>query len=201
MAGKIDIERFQERYLAINTVEDEDRIKKESRLAALCETAHAMFSQPASNYQKAIGARLSEEQKQKLAAAESERNVFRRQALVEAVVVGFERSASMTAPQCAELTQILNAAVAACGSDLGLRSDCLRTIADLPEERIRPIFSEAEWSAVKRQLRKLEDVARQLAAEAAGKVAVFRDIRGEVQRGDGTVELEFQANELRLDVE
>ncbi len=200
LAGKIDIEGWAERYHAIESVESEDPATKGAKLSALSETPHLMLCEPASNYQKALVARLTTEQVQKLAAAEGQRHAFYRRALVEAVVVGFERSASLTSEQCDELTQTLNEALTASNSVHPWRSTCLRMIVELPEQKLRPIFTLDQWPAIRRQLRQLDEISRRLEAEAAGKVAVFRNVRGEKQDGLENVELEFEAEERILDV-
>ncbi|HEV3342944.1 MAG TPA: hypothetical protein VG125_21400 [Pirellulales bacterium] len=200
LAGKIDIERFGELYRAVESLETEDIVEREAKLAALSNAIHLLFSEPGSNYQKALVARLTADQAQKLAAAEGERHAFYRRALVEAVVVGFERSASLTSAQCADLTQTLNDAVTPSDSGRDWRSTLLRIVVELPEQKLRPIFTRDQWPAIRHQLGQLDEITRQLEAEAAGKVGVFRNVRGELHDGLGNVELEFEADELRLDV-
>jgi hypothetical protein len=200
LAGKIDIELFHERYLTVDAIADQDPIQKLARFAALGEVARATFSDPVSNYQRTLSARLTKDQQEKLCAAERERHAFRWQVLTEAVVVGFERSAAMTAAQCAELTQFLTLAVPAGRSATDWRIGCLKAIVDLPQDRLRSFFDDAQWSAAKRQLLELQAVARQLEAEAAGKVAVLRGIKIAVHRDGGENELEFEADEMRLEV-
>lgn len=204
LAGKMDIERFRERFLADASVETDDPatiFKRQAGLAALVGASRETLGGPASHFRKALGARLKKEQQEKLAAAEHERHAFRRQALVEVVVVGFERSAALTSAQGAALTQTLNDAVAACDSTPDWRIDCLRTIAELPDNRLQPIFADEQWPGAKRHLAKLAEVVDHWEAVGAEKAVLLRAVKGMNERHDGSVELEFEADEVKLDVQ
>jgi hypothetical protein len=202
LAGKIDIDRFAEHYRAVESLEVENPLDREKRLSSLSHLASGIFAELSSNYQKALAARLTADQRRKLAAAEGERCLFYRQALVEAVVVGFERSASLTSAQCVELTQTLEDVVRGCNSPRPWRSDCLRTIVELPEEMLRPIVTNEQWPAIKRQMWQLGEIGRRLEDEATGKLAVLRGMKIRVlQAGPGNAEAEVEIEELRLDVD
>lgn len=199
MAGKLDIESFHDRYLAIASSNDTKPIEKLARYVAIAEAAKHWFFDPMSNFQKALTARLTAEQKSKLVGAVQARDAFRRQTLVEAVVVGFERSAALNSAQCAALTRALHDALAAHESPADWRVDCLRTIVALADVTLRRILADEQWPAAKRHLATLASVADQLEAQAAQKVVAFRDFAGAVVH-DGKVESKFHADELRLDV-
>ena len=203
LAGRIDIDRFGQDYRALEALDAKDPLaKRERKLSSLSYLAPGMFAEPASNYQKAVVARLTADQARKLAAAEEERYAFYRQAIVEAVVVGFERSASLTSAQCVELTRILNDAVSGCDSPRQWRNECLRTIIELPEEKLRPMVANEQWRAIKQQLWQLAEISRELEAEAAGGVAVFREMKIRVlQAGPRKGEVEVEAKELILDLD
>lgn len=102
----------------------------------------AMFGTPGSYYQKVLQSQLIEEQKQKLLAAEKERRLFQQQAIVEAVVCGYEHAASLTAAQCDELSRWLNDRLPQADYDASRdwRTECLRRLVAIAVERDRAVF-------------------------------------------------------------
>lgn len=198
LAGQIDIDRFAEQYRAIESRAAEDAAKREARLAALSNRARAILAGPDSSFQRTLRARLTGEQRAKLAIAERGRHDFRRQALVEAAVVGFERSAALTCAQCIELHQAFQEAIA--DSPEASPINCLRTIARLPREKLRPIFADQQWPAIERQLSELEEVARRLDEEMRNKVAVIHFVNILAVGKDGQVESQAEFDErLKID--
>ncbi|HWB13298.1 MAG TPA: hypothetical protein VG826_28995 [Pirellulales bacterium] len=199
LAGKIDIDRFGERYREVESLAGGDPVEKEAQLSVLQSAGHRVLGERASNYRKAVAALLTAEQMERLTVAESERREFRRRALVEAVVVGFGRSASLTAAQCDLLAQTFNDALSAGDAVDQPAGECLRMVGELPEEKLRSICAREQWPAFRRQLALLSRIASQLEAEAAGKIAVLRGIRitGAVNGENVDVELD----EIRLNVD
>lgn len=200
LAGQIDIDRFVELYRAVELQAAEDAAKREARLAALSNRARTMFVDPDSSFQRTIRARLSDEQRAKLAIAERGRHDFRRQALVEAAVVGFERSAALTCAQCIELHGMLYEVAADCPATPHWQLDCLRAITGLPHEKLRPIFADPQWPAIVRQLIQLQEVARRLDEEAQNKAAVIHFVNVLAVGNDGQIESQAEFDErLKID--
>ncbi|HQU47168.1 MAG TPA: hypothetical protein PK867_30465, partial [Pirellulales bacterium] len=153
----------------------------------------AIFDDAGSAFQKEFEHRLSDQQKGRLATAWRERRDFQRQALAEAVVVGFERSAALTSAQCEKLSSALNEALAtgdedtarltpagrAAASDWQLK--CLHRIAQLPAETLQPLFFDSQWPAAGRQQGRLAEAARRIEAQAgAGAKIRVADTQGNV---------------------
>lgn len=201
LAGQIDIDRFAEEYRRIESQATDDAAKHEARLAALSNQARTMFVDHDSSFQRALRARLTTEQRAKLAIAERSRHDFRLQALAESVVVGFERSAALTSAQCIELHQMLQKAAVGGPATPHWQLDCLRAITRLPHENLQPIFADQQWPAIERQLMQLEEVAQQLDEEKQNKVGVLRFVDVLVVGDDGQVKSQIEADEIRLRID
>ncbi|HVA51409.1 MAG TPA: hypothetical protein VNH11_34020 [Pirellulales bacterium] len=201
IAGQIDIDQLRERYGAIESQEGDDPIRCVARLGALTDAARTMFDDPASKFPRTLRSRLTDEQKAKLAVAERERHAFRCQALVQAVVVGFERSAALTSAQCAELERTFDEAVADCPMSPQWQIPWLRTMTGLPHEKLRPILADQQWPAFERQLAQLKEVARRLEEEFEKKVGALRGVKIMAVDKDGKAVAELRADEIRLNLD
>jgi hypothetical protein len=180
LAGKLDLERFcQPSVLPKNPADGEVVVQTVRVCAGVDLLPLAVFRDDASHFQKALQSVLLEEQKRRL--IESRRD-FQRQALVEAVVVGFEGAASLTANQCEELSRLLNAMPA--GGELqetaGWRLECLRRIADLPLAKIEHLLFDFQVDAVRRQQQRLAETAQQWRPSAP--IAVVQVVRDKFGR-------------------
>ena len=210
LAGKLDVEALRQRGPAAQKLPDGQEMffQVVQVAAASSHLPVAIFDAPDSAYKKALRNRLFDEQRQKLAAVERERRQFQQQALVEMVVVGFERSAALTSAQCEALSAALRDLLADSLDDstakwatTNWRADSLRRISQLPAESLRPYFFDFQWPAAQRQQAQLAEAARRLEAQAAENAAVLRGISGAVKDRDGKAGLIFQADEMRLNVQ
>lgn len=185
LAGKLDIQELNRRLGTEDFPGRENRFREVARVRITRpRVPPSDFDLAGSVFQKTLEHRLSAEQKRKLAGAWRERRELRSQALVEAVVVGFERTTSLSSAQCEKLSSALNAALAAPESEAvppplarqRVKSDwqlaCLRRIAQLPDEAWRSCFFDVQWSAAKRQQGRIAEAARRMEAAASGKVNV-----------------------------
>jgi hypothetical protein len=163
----------------------------------------AIFSDAASYFQKSLQGRLGDEQKDRLAAAERERREFHRQAMVAAVVVGFERAAILTADQCDELSTALDKALGEIesGSMASVRLECLRRIEKRAWGVLRTVLYEFQQPAAAEHQARLIGAPRRFEIESSDQSVVFRGVHVLVQRDNGKAEVKLQADELRLDVE
>jgi hypothetical protein len=176
LAGKLDVQAWREQ---VPSPPDklppgqEMVIQMRQVVGSDARLPSSIFSEAASCYQKALHNRLLDEQKQKLAAAGRERRAFQREALVALVVLGFERCAALTAAQCEALTTMLDeAAPFDEESPNDWRVDFLQRIAQLPEQKLRPIFFDFQWPAASQQLAKLAGEARHFQSQISGNVAL-----------------------------
>ncbi|HVX16217.1 MAG TPA: hypothetical protein VHC22_33835 [Pirellulales bacterium] len=160
LAGSLDIQRWRDAgALGVHNFPVPIYSNPPTILEGLSTIRAEIFDVPESAFQKFTRG-LQGDQKQRLATAENERHRFRRQALVEAVVVGFERSAALTAAQCAVLEERLTDSLEHCPPTPHWRSECLKTIAALPQEDLQPFFADEQWPAAVRQLKQLGTAAR-----------------------------------------
>lgn len=169
LAGKLDIKRLDEPApLAQKQAPAELGMRVQRvRLPGGVSLPIALFSESQSYFRKSVEGRLSDEQKQRLAAAERERRAFQRQAIVAAAVIGFERSALLTADQCDALAEALNAALA--DDD---RSDRLNDrlfwvsrITRVPEDNLRTLFLDFQWPLARAQQERLAKAVKELEAQ------------------------------------
>jgi hypothetical protein len=160
LAGKLDIERLREPEAPRSPSADGEVVQivqsPEGHLPL------AIFGDARSYFQRALRGVLLEEQKQRLVESDRERRDFYRKSLVEAVVIGFESCAALTAEQCERLSLALNGALA--DADLretpDWRLDCVRRVIELPEEEVRPILFDFQVNAVRGHKQHLAAAAR-----------------------------------------
>lgn len=111
LAGKLDIQRQregQQEVAAAGQAQPGDVVQVVRVAAALPMPSMEVFTDAGSRYQKFLHHRLSDEQAQKLTAAESLRGDFRWQAVRETLLAAL-MDARLTADQCDELAQRLEA--------------------------------------------------------------------------------------------
>jgi hypothetical protein len=176
LAGKLDVQRLLEP--AEQPPDEQQELVAIVKLSALLsQWPPQIFTTEHSAYQKALRKQLSDDQKQRLTDAERARREFQQQVLIAAVVVGFARSAALTSAQCDSLVPALRDALPEMpdGAATNWRAQCLRVIAELPEEKFRPPFLDFQWPAAKRQLAKLAAAAQQLEEQANQPVAGMLD--------------------------
>lgn len=157
LAGRLDIESYVQRYRGIE-VRSDDKSDMWIRLALLTDNSFAIFNQRDSRYQKFLRSRLDDDQQVKLAAAEAERLAFHKQALVEATVVGFQRSAALTADECEALADRFNGLLANCDGGLDQRSGWVHAIIEVAGREITSITDEEPPPPVQLQLAQLHVV-------------------------------------------
>ena len=170
LAGTLDIKRLDERA---RSAQKQVPAELGIRLQRLRITGGAaplpvtIFSDTESYFRKSIAGRLSDEQNERLATAERERRAFDRQAIVAAAVIGFERSALLTADQCDALAEALNAALA--DDDRSDRLDdrlfWASRITRVPEETLRPLFVDFQWPLAQAQQERLAKAVKELEAQ------------------------------------
>jgi Ca2+-binding EF-hand superfamily protein len=166
LAAKLDLARLREKLASrppdkLN--DGEELVVQKVHVRWPAASPLGIFSGPESHFQKSLQGRLRDDQKKKLAAADAERRAFQRQALIEAVVAGFERSAALTSAQCDALATLLNDAIADVEADSpdDWRFECLRRMAQLPFERLQPLLLDFQQAGAKQQHAQLIESARQ----------------------------------------
>ncbi|MGH7137950.1 MAG: hypothetical protein ACREHD_19550, partial [Pirellulales bacterium] len=161
LAGRIDIDRLRERLSSAppeKLAPDEELVVQKQQFQGAVEPLPLeIFRGVNSYFRRSLESRLLDDQKARLASADRERRDFQRQALVEAIVAGFEVAASLTADQYDALNAALNAelADASDSATLDWRLECLRRVSQLPEERLRPIFFDFQWPYVRERQEQL----------------------------------------------
>jgi hypothetical protein len=144
LAGMLDIEHWRDQLPPVeqSAAGQEVIVQKKQVASPAPQPPVAIFSESESYWQKALQSRLSDEQKQKLAIAQRERLEFQRQALIEAVVAGYERSAALTSSQCEKLSAVLNVTLAEVDPDAApdWRLVWLQRIVQLPAEAFDGVF-------------------------------------------------------------
>jgi hypothetical protein len=193
LAGKLDIERVRQPTVVPDKPAAHEIVVQTIRLRAGVDVMPlAIFCDEASHFQKALQSVLVGEQREKLVQS---RRDFQRRALVEAVVVGFECSAALTAQQCEELSRVLNGTLA--DEDLSgttdWRLECVRRIVDLPLEKIGHVLFDFQLDAARRHQQRLAEAGRQFSPSAPmGIIQAVRDKNGTVLQTrllhDGTPE-------------
>ncbi|HUY92165.1 MAG TPA: hypothetical protein VMV10_25710 [Pirellulales bacterium] len=198
LAGKLDILALRERTPREELPGGEMVFQEVARVPAIGpRLPPAIFDDAGSAFQKALEHGLSAEQKEKLATARRERREFRRQALAEVVVVGFERSAALTSAQCEKLSSALDEALAAGNEDTAQQMpadqravsdwqiECLRLIARLPDETLQPLFIDFQRPAAMRQRERLAEAIRRMEARATANAKIrVSDAQGSVLEFD-----------------
>lgn len=166
LAGQLDIERIRmPEPPAEESARDDDMIRIIRVSIGTASLPLAVFSNDGSYFQKALRGRLIDEQKQKLAVAQRERRAFQRQALIAAAVIRFERGAALTAAQCRELADLIARSLADVDlSSPGWREACLRTIAGLRDEKLRPLCFDCQLPALVGAQSQLAEAVGQLEA-------------------------------------
>ena len=184
LAGKLDIERLRELVAPPGNPSVDREIVVETVRIGSEHLRPAIFREDRSYFQKALQGVLLDEQKRRLVESERQRSDFRRKSLVDAVVVGFECCAALTAEQYEGLSRTLNAVLA----DVDHREtpnwelDCVRRVIELPEEELRPILFDFQVDAVRRHKQHLAAAARLCAASERGTtMKIGRDRDGRVR--------------------
>ncbi|HET6884306.1 MAG TPA: hypothetical protein VFI31_29410, partial [Pirellulales bacterium] len=171
LAGKLDIQRLAERPSSLSAIGAERGvvIHRLQIVGGQAARPPDVFNQLGSYFRKSLHGRLLEEQRRRLAAADDEGRAFKRQAIVTAAVVGFERRALLTADQCDALDATLNEHLTAFdrGNGIDWRIECVRVIALLAEEQLRPLFYDFHWSAAHEQQTKLAHAVEAFEASRA----------------------------------
>lgn len=177
LAGKIDIQRQFEQAPPAGEPPNEqaELLAAVKRSAALAQWPPAVFTAADSAYQKALRKQLSGDQQARLSADARARREFQQQALVETIIVGFARSASLTSDQCEEVAAALTESLSDMPDDAARNwpTQGLRHIAELPEEKVRPLFSDFQWPAAQRHLATLAAAAQQVEEQAKQPVPVM----------------------------
>lgn len=139
----------------------------------------AIFEDSDSFFRRSLRSQLLADQKQKLLAADRARADFRRQALVEALVTGFETAASLTADQCDALTAEFKAEAAdldPAAADWPL--DCLRRVLQASDERLRAIVHEFQWERFETKRGIVAETLRQYELRQRGEASVGNALPG-----------------------
>ncbi|HWB13297.1 MAG TPA: hypothetical protein VG826_28990 [Pirellulales bacterium] len=140
LAGRLDVDGLREpRALPEEPATDDEVVAQTVRVRVGADLLPLPIFRDGRSYsQRTLQSVLGEDQKKRLAESDRERRDFQRQALVEAMAVGFESSAAITAEQRVELSGVLAAAL----TDVDLqatdwRLECVQRIIDLPIEKFR----------------------------------------------------------------
>lgn len=165
LAGKLDIEAFKAHLppLPQELAEGEKLLATEVPAASGKHVIPwSVLTSQSSHFQRSLQGRLTEVQKHSWAALEGERRTFQRQAVVAAVVAGFERAASLAPQQCESLAAAVEAALTKDDLDdpVHWQLAYLRRIAELPEAKWRSWFAELQWPFAREQHLQLAEIVR-----------------------------------------
>ncbi|HET6881134.1 MAG TPA: hypothetical protein VFI31_13320 [Pirellulales bacterium] len=174
LAGKLDVQALESRQERLpEQVADGQRISfgEVSVPSGKPVIPLTVLTDGASFFQRALKGRLSAEQRRQWTAVEGERRAFQRKAAVAAVVAGFERVAALTSHECESLSAALNGSLAAddFGGPADWRLAYLRRLAQLPEQQLRPLFSECQWPSAREQYLQLAEMMQQYGWQQAQK--------------------------------
>lgn len=106
LAASLDVNNWREQ----RPQEKEPAVHMVQVVGAFPALPVAIFNAPSSFYRKALQGQLREEQKQRWLTAQRERLALQQQAMIEAVVGGYERAAVLTSAQCEKLSSALHKA-------------------------------------------------------------------------------------------
>jgi Ca2+-binding EF-hand superfamily protein len=169
LSAKLDLARMREQLSSrppdkLN--DGEEIVVQKVQVGGAVPLPLEVFTGQESHFQKSLQGRLSLDQKTKLVAADGQRRTLQRQALVEAVVAGFERTAALTSAQCDKLAAVLNEALADVdvADAAAWRAECLRRISGIPFERLQPLFFDFQQQAAIQQHGQVIEWARQFEA-------------------------------------
>lgn len=175
LAAKLDLARLREQLSSLppdKLNDGEELVVRTVNVRWPAPMPLEVFRGPDSQFEKSLQGRLLDRQKRKLADADAQRRVFQRQALVEAVVAGFERAAALTAAQCDALAALFGGAIANVEAESGddWRYECLRRVAQLPFDRLQLLLFDFQQAGAQQQHTQLIENVRQIEA-ARGKAA------------------------------
>jgi hypothetical protein len=195
LAGKFDIEPSLAPPMEQQDAEQGAIVQRLHVRGGVAPVPTSRCDEPSSYFHKTLRSRLDDDQRQRWAEAQRPRRAFQRQALVAAAVVGFERTATLTAEQCTALDKTLNEALTDADDEVAGngRLELVRRIGVLPDELLRPLFSPVQWRAACRQRNYLTEAARHIERPAVAPLIGAGRIQ-DPQRGM----LEFDA--LQIDV-
>ncbi|HWB12570.1 MAG TPA: EF-hand domain-containing protein [Pirellulales bacterium] len=176
LAARLDVARWREE----RTPAPAEKLKEGEKLVVQQVQAQGgttplplnIFDRTDSYFRRSLQGRLPEEQRRGLEVAARERREFQRQALVEAIVIGFERAASLTGAQCEALANLYDRALA----DLDTipaadwRAECMLRVIHLSFDQVRPLVFDFQVSAAERRHAELADSARQFRGWVANGV-------------------------------
>lgn len=177
LAAKLDVARWRDRPALPSgekLAEGEELVVRQAMiLGGLPRVTWTIFNDSRSHFQKTLHSQLLADQQQKLLAADRARMDFRRQALVEAMVISFETAASLTAEQCDSLFTEFKAEL----PDLNPATtdwplDGLLRILQAPSERLRAIVHETQWERFERQRGMIAEALRQYELRKSGEASV-----------------------------
>lgn len=175
LSATLDIERWREQFLREpEQAPDEQQVVIRVARASDDDLRLPLmiFDDAASSFRKAVERQLSDDQRRLLNAAEDDRRAFQRRALVEAVTIGFERATALTAEGCDHLSDSLYDLLTSADRPvtLDLLRDWLRQIASLPEERMRPLFSDVQWPFAREHWQSLPELSEPIDDEVVKAV-------------------------------
>jgi hypothetical protein len=166
LAGQLDIKRYQdERAKAAEELLQQARAAGANvRIVARAEPLAASnpFAQAASRYQKALGAKLSEDQLRRLAAAGRARRERLREAAVETFVDEFNERLLLTSRQWNALAEALGRRLPPISEEslkTPVREELLNCFASLGAEELRALVDDDQWPAAELKLEQLKRIA------------------------------------------
>jgi len=168
LAGKLDIKHYQDkrRQAADELQQQAKALGANLRMASKAESAAALnpFAEASSRYRKALGAKLSEDQRRRLSAAERARRELAGEAAVQSLVREFDERTLLTSKQWDALAEILRQRLPAWPDD-AIEPDSeellLRHLASATESEIRRPLDEDQWAAASLKLNELKRIVLQ----------------------------------------
>ena len=150
LAGKLDVERYQQRLAALNVkLASEQQAGRGVRFApeemALVTSPSTAITDDSSKFRKLLTRVLSQEQAQQVAAVETARREFADETARQSVVAMIAERIPLTDAHWLELSAPL---CERCEALAGGSFDAREIAARVPADLLRPLFDEAQWELV-----------------------------------------------------
>jgi len=177
LAARLDVARWRDQSSAPDEKLNDGEelvVRKQQVRGGAAPLPLAILSDENSYFRKSLQTRLTDEQKHMLAEANGQRREFQRQAVVVAVVAGFERAASLDSAQCDGLATLLNDSLS--DAEAGGTAEFVRRVAQLPFARLQAIFLDIQLPAFQQHYGELSGALRQFEVQQGNQV--FRAAAG-----------------------
>lgn len=160
-AGKLDLHRDAARVVKLQE-KLQTQLQPAEQERALRElvqvlTPDALLPESDSLLRKAVDSRLTAEQRQRWSEFEERRRQFQRQADVQRQILLCSQRATLTVAQWDAFAELLNDRLDLLPQDRRERrqDEVEIALAQAPDDVLQPLFGEAQWAAIREQLKEL----------------------------------------------